>query len=199
MNKLESINSVNIILNEQRLTTFQKVYGSLVHDDFREILINYNVAKPKLTYFKDKNLNVEFNLNCLLGFSEKEFQDFPSCYKIYLTRIPDEMLAIGSVDGGDLLCMHNESGEIYYWFHEENDWGIDGNHKYPIKVSSSLNDYLDLLVASELPTEEEIERAKKEGKRISITPIGLELLNKDRATRGLAPLTMKEALAGKRD
>lgn len=199
MNNIESLNIVDELSNEKKVNLFETEYGKKIHQSFREILVKYNVAKPRLTYYKDKISSIEFNLNYLFGFSEKEYQDFSSCYEIYLERIPDSMLAIGSVDGGDLLCMDNDSGEIYYWFHEEHDWGLEGNHQYPIKVSSSLENYLDMLVVSELPTKEEIEIAKKEGRRISITPIGLDLLNKDRATRGLAPLTMEEALANKRD
>ena len=192
MNKLESLNEITQGLNEEKLSRFEKKYGNLVFSNFREILLKYNVVKPRLTYFK--NRAIEFNLNYLLGFSEKKYEDFLDYYKSYITRIPNDMLVIGSVDGGDLLCMDNKSGEIYYWFHEANDWGLEGNKEYPTRVSSSLNSFLDSLIASELPTKEELERAQKEGKRVSISSIGLELLNKDRAKRGLPPLTMEEAL-----
>ena len=76
---------------------------------------------------RKKKLN--FNLAYLLGFSNKEFENFKSVYTIYLKRMPENMLPIGIIDGGDLLCMDNKTGEVYYWFHEEDDWGFEGNKK----------------------------------------------------------------------
>lgn len=159
MNRLESLNNVDKALNEERVNLFEQDYKHPVYSNFKEVLLNYNVAKPKFTYFK--NQSIEFNLNYLLGFSDNGHQDFLQYYKSYLTRIPNNMLAIGSVDGGDLLCMDNDSGEIYYWCHEENDWGLEGNAKYPTKVGSSLNNYIESLIATDAPTKEELDRAKK--------------------------------------
>lgn len=189
MNTLTSLNSISQMVNEEKLSVFEKEYGHIIHHDFREILLNYNVAKPKLTYFKNKG--VEFNLNYLLGFSENKAEDFLDYYQSYLTRIPDSMLAIGSVDGGDLLCLDNNSGEIYYWFHEENDWGLEGNIEYPTKVSSSLNAYLESLIASETPTKEEIAKAVATS-TITITPQSVKIRNEQRAKQGLPSLTIEE-------
>jgi hypothetical protein len=197
MNKLNSLYKVNESSNLMKIREFELSTNVIIHPDFKEILVNYNVAKPTYTYYNKHKL--AFNLNFLLGFSEKEFEDLRSVYSIYLTRMPANMLPIGNVDAGDLLCIDNLDGTIYYWFHEEDDWGLTGNKKYPTKVGENLFNFLDTLSqVSDFPTKEEIENAKKEGGRISITPLGLELLNKDRVKRGLQPLTIEEALANKR-
>lgn len=197
MNKLISLDRVDRGSNKEKLLSFENNFQLTINNVFADILINYNVAKPRLSFFKNNN-GLEFNLNYFFGFSDDKLKDFTETYKSYLTRMPEEMIPLGAIDGGDLLCLNNETGEVYYWFHEENDWGLEGNTKYPTKVGLSLGDFLEALVPLEKPTDQEIERAKKEGQRLSISPIGLELLNKDRAKRGLPPLSMEEAMANKR-
>ena len=164
MNKLNSLNKVDKLSNEKTLKQLELNSKFSIYPDFKKILINYNAAKPLYTYYKKNKLN--FNLAYLLGFSNKEFENFKSVYTIYLKRMPENMLPIGIIDGGDLLCMDNKTGEVYYWFHEEDDWGFEGNKKYPTKVGDSLKKFLDFLIPSEKPTKEELERVEKEGKTI---------------------------------
>lgn len=76
INLLESLNSVNKDLNQEKLQSFEKEYKHTVSEDFREIRLNYNGAKPRLSCYKYQS--VEFNLNYLFGFSErKEGRRFP--------------------------------------------------------------------------------------------------------------------------
>ena len=81
---------------------------------------------------------------------------------------------IAIVDGGDLLCMHKNTGCIYYWFHEEDDWGLEGNQKYPAQVGTDLNSFIDNLTTSPQPTQEEIRQVMKHGS-VTITPKAVEL------------------------
>lgn len=139
MNKLNSLNKVDKLSNEKTLKQLELNSKFSIYPDFKKILINYNAAKPLYTYYKKNKLN--FNLAYLLGFSNKEFENFKSIYTIYLKRMPENMLPIGIIDGDDLLCMDNKTGEVYYWFHEEDDWGFEGNKKYPTKVGDSLKNF----------------------------------------------------------
>ena len=100
-------------------------------------------------------------------------------------------MPIASVDGGDWLCINKITGKVYYWFHEENDWGLEGNNKYPTLVSENLNDFIEKLTPTPLPTKEEIKRAIASGK-VTITPKSVELKNAMRAKEGLPPLTFEE-------
>jgi len=101
------------------------------------------------------------------------------------------LMPIASVDGGDWLCINKITGKVYYWFHEENDWGLEGNNKYPTLVSENLNDFIAKLTPTPLPTKEEIKRAIASGK-VTITPKYVELRNAMRAKEGLPPLTFEE-------
>ena len=74
---------------------------------------------------------------------------------------------------------------------EENDWGLEGNNKYPTLVSENLNDFIEKLTPTPLPTKEEIKRAIASGK-VTITPKSVELKNAMRAKEGLPPLTFEE-------
>ncbi|MDR1067949.1 MAG: SMI1/KNR4 family protein [Clostridiales Family XIII bacterium] len=196
MNILKSINNVKREENLQKFERFQSTLDFEINRDIKEILIGYNVAKPVRSFYKKEN--AEFDLNYLFGFSERAYEDFASNYETYSHRMPKEMFPIGNIDGGDLLCINKITGEVYYWFHEEDDWGLADNEKYPTKVGNNLNELLESLMESARSTKEEIERAKRGGGRKFISAIGLELLNKDRAKRGLPPLTMEEALANKK-
>lgn len=150
------------------------------------------MCKPKYTYFKKEKL--EFNLNYLLGISDNEYRDIFSVFNTFEGRMPDELFPIGKIDGGDLLCINKTNDSIYYWFHEEDDWGMEGITKWPTKIASNINEYLDNLIASEEPTEEELERVKKDGKIKKLIPFALKLMNDSREKKGLPPLTMEEAL-----
>jgi hypothetical protein len=192
MNILKSINTINKIENEKTFENIQKGFEFIINESFKNILINYNAAKPLRTFYK--NNAIEFNLNYFFGFSEKYYEDFMHNYKTYLERMPKELYPIGSADGGNIVCMNKGTDEIYFWFHEEDDWGMDGIEKYPNKIAKNINEFLEYLILAEKPTKEEIDRVMKEARRTFISPLGLELLNKARLKKGLKPLSMEEAL-----
>ena len=72
MNRIESIYPVSKTENLEKLTEFEQAYFN-IPNDFREYLINYNIAKPRRTYFKGE---IAFNLNYLFGFSKHSYEDF---------------------------------------------------------------------------------------------------------------------------
>jgi hypothetical protein len=164
MNILKSINKVEREENLKKFEQFQSKLYFEINQNIKEILINYNVAEPLRTFYKKEK--VEFNLNYLFGFSEKDYEDFINNYETYLQRMPKEIYTIGNIDGSDLLCINKITGEVYYWFHEEDDWGLEDNKKYPTKIGNNLNELLESLIESVEPTKEEIERAKREGKTL---------------------------------
>lgn len=164
MNNLKSINNIQKDENLRQLEKIQNILNFKINQNIGEILINFNVAKPIKTQYK--NNNEDFVLNYLFGFSDKPYEDFIYNYKTYLGRIPNELYPIGSADGGNLVCIHKETSEIYFWFHEEDDWGMEGINKYPKRIAKDLNSFLDSLVIAELPTQQELDRAKNEGKTI---------------------------------
>lgn len=190
MNRIESLNPIGIELRKKNILSIHETLKIELPNPIKELLTNFNIAKPLYTYYNENN--VEFNLNYFFGYSDKKHEDFIHNFNTFLHRIPDELLPIGSIDGGDLLCMDKKEGFVYYWFHEEDDWGIEGNKKLPVKVADSLDEFLNCLVASEKPTKEEIERAKKQAKITKTTPIALKFKNQARAKKGLPPLTMKD-------
>jgi len=190
MNAIESLNPINIELRKKNILSIQEFLNIKLPNSIRKLLSDYNVAKPFYTYYSKEK--IEFNLNYFFGHTEEKYKDFLHNYNTYLHRMPNEILPIASIDGGDLLCIDKNNGHIYYWFHEENDWGIEDNEVWPKKVADNLDEFLNSLTAAEKPTKEEIERAKKQAKITKTTPIALKFKNQARAKKGLPPLTMKD-------
>ncbi len=192
MNTLESLNKIDIEKNIKNLLILRHKIGFEIPATFSNFLQNHSVVKPKLSYFKKGN--IEFYINYFFGFSENKYQDFFQNYNAYFNRMPPEIFPIASVDGGDLLCMDKDNGSIYYWFHEENDWGLEGNKERPLKITNNLSGLIEALIESENPTVLEIELAKKQAKIIKTTPLALKFKNEARAKKGLPPLTMEDFL-----
>lgn len=187
MNKIESINPVSKLENVEKLKEFEIHYFQ-IPASFRDYLINYNVAKPRKSYYKK---DIEFNLNYLLGFSQHSYEDFIDTIKTYTNRIDEHLLPIGSIDGGDLLCMDKKTEQIFYWSHEINDKGLEGNEEKATKIADTINEFLESLVLSSEPTEYEIQKAI-ENAVVTTTPKGVEIRNEQRKKKGLRPLTIEE-------
>jgi hypothetical protein len=173
----------------EKINELEHTIGTVLPSHFKDLLMQNNVCKPHKNHYKDKE--TEFTINYFLGFSESKNDDIIATYNDYEGRIPEELMPIASVDGGDWLCINKITGKVYYWFHEENDWGLEGNNKYPTLVSENLNDFIEKLTPTPLPTKEEIKRAIASGK-VTITPKSVELRNAMRAKEGLPPLTFEE-------
>ena len=92
--------------------------------------------------------------------------------------------------------MEKSGNAIYFWDHELNDWGLEGYELWPVKVGENLKSFIKELSDENLPSDAEIALAKKDGKVTFVSPIGLQLLNKEREKSGLPPLSMKEVLKG---
>lgn len=173
----------------EKVNKLTKVIGVEILPDLKDFILENNVCIPRLKHYKDKG--TEFSIDYFLGFSTQKDKDIFSIINVYRGRIPDELFPIAIVDGGDLLCMHKGTGNIYYWFHEEDDWGLEGNRKWPTLVGSDLNSFIEKLSATLLPTQEEIFQVMKHG-RVTITPKSVELRNNQRKIQGLPPLSYEE-------
>lgn len=187
MNKIESINPVSKLENLEKLKEFE-IRHFQIPASFRDYLINYNVAKPRKSYYKK---DIEFNLNYLLGFSQHSYEDFIDTIKTYTNRIDKNLFPIGSIDGGDLLCIDKKTEQIFYWNHEINDKGLEGNEEKATKIADTINEFLESLILSSEPTEYEIQKAI-ENAVVTTTPKGVEIRNEQRKKKGLRPLTIEE-------
>jgi len=57
-------------------------------------------------------------------FSLHGRNSFFRIYEIYRQQLPEELLPIAEVDGGNLLCINKKTGYIYLWIHDEIDENI---------------------------------------------------------------------------
>lgn len=189
MNKLITLVqlSKNSILEKIKMIEID--YAFEIPLEFKNLLLEYNVCKPSKSFYKNGKL--QFNLNYFFGITEDPNQSLLESFKTYLNRMPEEIFPIGSVDGGDLLCMNKRSGELYNWFHEEHDWGLEGINKWPVMVAQNMGEYLNQLILSELPTQQEIEIAKRDSK-VKITPMSVKIRNEQREQQGLHALSFEE-------
>ena len=190
MSILKSLYRVDTDRNRKYFINLQNKLDFRIPTSFSDLLVKYNIPTPELTFFRKDTIS--FNIEYFFGFSIDENEDFFSNYRAYLNRIPQELFPIASVDGGDLLCMNKENEAIYYWFHEKDDWGLEGNEERPVKVADSLKELLEILIKPEGPTQSEIDAVKKQAKITKTTPTALKFKNEARAKKGLPPLTMDD-------
>lgn len=187
MNKLDSLYPVSEAENYKKLAAFEAAFFP-VPASFRVILVSYNLAKPRRTDFPGRP---SFHLNYLFGFSDLATENFPDVVRAYGGRMAEPLFPIGSIDGGDLLCMDKETGAIYYWQHEVDDRGLEGNETQARKVAEDLADFLERLVPATEPTAQEIAWAIKDAV-VTTTPQGVAIRNAQRQKKGLRPLTIDE-------
>lgn len=189
MNKLNTLEPLSYGIIGIKINEFEDSVGFKLPLTLSTLLEKYNVFRPHRNFYKASK--IEFTINCFLGFSTDKYRDLLSVYRIYEDRMPQEIFPIANVDGGDLLCMHKETSAIYYWFHEEDDWGIEGVSKWPTLINTNLVKFIEELGFPDSPTQEEIEQAKKYS-RVTITPKSVEIRNLQRVQKGLPPLTLEE-------
>jgi len=121
-----------------------------ISNNYANFLKKYNVVDfkgKKCIKFKDSPLPIEI----IFGFSKKEKEDLVKINDFYEYRIPDNCLAIASVNYSDLLCL-TKKGEIRYWDHEVNDlyFNEDGDgykeqNTNLIIVAKSFDLFLELI------------------------------------------------------
>ena len=195
MNKITSSNKIEKQQLISGIKSFQESAGFVIPEDFKIFLAENNVGVPS---YKSYNRNgIDFTIQYFLGFSGDRYQDLNYYHETFMGRIPDELFVIAAVDdGNNLLLMEKSGNAIYFWDHELNDWGLEGNELWPMKVGENLKSFIEELGNDNLPSDAEIALAKKDGKVTFVSPIGLQLLNKEREKSGLPPLSMKEVLKG---
>ena len=189
MNTFRTLESLPSNVMVEKMNELKKIIGVDSLPVFEGFILTNNVCMSRLNHYKKKS--VEFSIDYFLGFSSKKNYDIIHTIGVYEGRMPNELFPIAIVDGGDLLCMHKSTGNIYYWFHEEDDWGLEGNQKYPAQVGTDLNSFIDNLTTSPQPTQEEIRQVMKHGS-VTITPKYVEYRNNERKAEGLPPLSFEE-------
>jgi len=136
-----------------------------VDNDYIEFLRKYNVVDfkgKKCIKFKGSSLPIEI----IFGFSKKENEDLVKINDFYENRIPDNCLAIASVNYGDLLCL-TKKGNVRYWNHEVNDLYFnddgDGYKKQNTNLSIIAKSFdLFLGLIEEYVDDEEDEEAEED-------------------------------------
>lgn len=96
MNRLDSLYPVSEAENDKKLEAFEADFFP-VPASFRDILLGYNLAKPRRTDFPGRP---SFHLNALFGFSDLATENFPEVVKAYGGRMAEHLFPIGSIDGG---------------------------------------------------------------------------------------------------
>ena len=96
-------------------------------------------------------------LEIILGFSKEDIEDLLATNDKYLNRIPENYLAIATINYGDLICLA-PNGKIYYWNHEVNDLYFDltirngyleQNTKLKL-VANSFDAFLSMITKTEI-------------------------------------------------
>jgi hypothetical protein len=99
-------------------------------------------------HFLLANVRENDNLRYLFGIAGEEKLSIASFIEIYAGRIPDNFLAIGGDDLGNLICLSvkgEDFGKVYFW---NRDWEVvEGIPDYSnvTLVADSFSQFLDEL------------------------------------------------------
>ena len=102
---------------EQSVVHFEKKYGLVLPEDYKNFLKTHNVyiTKENTSVFVD-SLNVELEIDSLFGFDEsRDWLDINYWMDQYQDELPEGSVIIGcDIMKGFFIIMGNGSG-IYYW------------------------------------------------------------------------------------
>ena len=89
--------------------SFLRIYGSCyIKDDY------YFMPLPNLPLISDQQ---KYEIDKFLGLGHDK-DNIEKYLADYHDIVEDDLLPIAEIVGGDLICIHRNTGEIWFWFHE---------------------------------------------------------------------------------
>lgn len=133
-------------LSAQDLENLEGVIGRSLPEQYKQHALMYNGGQclRKKFSFVEKDRSTESDLDWMLAIYEGEHDNFIkyyNAYKVEELRIPEELFPIGHDSGGNLICMHFDSNEIFFWDHEiESKDFSEGIHRIAENLDNFFRD-----------------------------------------------------------
>jgi hypothetical protein len=111
-------------IHESDIEALEKQLQVRLPASYRNFLLEHNGGELSPNVFLISEREGNDNLRYLFGIGDDEDYSISGYMEIYSGRIPDNFLAIGADDLGNLVCLSikgDDVGKIYFWDH---DWEV---------------------------------------------------------------------------
>ncbi len=129
---------VKKIKNNLTIKEFENNYKINFTDDFKEIVAEYNGARPNKTLIMLDN-KIERVLKTLLSFNKTDKENIFSINQSLRGQLPDYFIAFASDPSGNYFCFNFNNPKninIVFWDHEK---------KSEIFIAKTFSDFLEML------------------------------------------------------
>lgn len=151
----------DIILDDDN-NRLKELFGKRISEEYRYILEKHGGAYIKDDYYihavERTPLTDSEGWDSIILFYPVHGEDnIFKQYEMYSKQLPEEYIPIGEMDGGNLVCVRKNAGQIYAWIHdtEDKDIFLIGKNMRKVilsfqKVKKEYNDLSDGLVSVKL-------------------------------------------------
>ncbi|TKG87913.1 SMI1/KNR4 family protein [Puteibacter caeruleilacunae] len=128
-------------------------FGINFPDEYKSHLLKFNGGrcKPNKFSFNENGKTTNSILDWFLAIHDGKYDNLIRYYNRYKReekRLPDPIFPIAHDPGGNLICMSEKDGKVYFWDHEkEVNYLVedDDNYSNLFLISNSFEEFLDAL------------------------------------------------------
>lgn len=106
-------------VTESEIRRFESVTHRVFPESYRDFLKAHNGGCPDTNSYATSNRETEGEIRLFLGITETEYKGLSQYFLAYRERMPPEYFPIAYDSGGNLLCLRETDGHVFYWNH---DW-----------------------------------------------------------------------------
>jgi len=130
-----------VLSNNQLIELKQKLDVDLPLD-YREFLMGHNVAIPQRNIITKGTLTA--SITEFFGLCKSENSDILEVSNTFYNRVPVTVLPIARAEGGNLICLEKNTGQIFFWDHEEEaEDGHEPTYGNMLMLASSFTEFLE--------------------------------------------------------
>lgn len=137
-------------LSDDQLSDIERRLGVAFPIEYRLFLSTHNVSQVGPN--KIEKSRITTSIDVFFGSSKYKHDDLVEINKsIYYGRLPEKIIAIGYAAGGNLICLHSETGQIFFWDHEQEHDDIESSGCGNMTLlASTFGDFLNLIEPREV-------------------------------------------------
>ena len=134
---------------EKKMDELRRLIDQNLPQDYSDFLQQYNVCKPNkrsFSFIDRRSKKEETIISFFLGFSGDDYEDIRWAFNNYVTseRIPVGYIPIACDEGGGIICLKLENGEIFFW-DSEIEQLIDDPEENIYPIGHNIKEFLDSL------------------------------------------------------
>lgn len=126
---------VKKLRDSNSIAEFEKEYGIIIPDNFKEIIINSNSGRPSLDIVRTLD-GREIEVKALLSFNKDDVENIYNVIDYFKEQFNGRILPIATEPSGDYFCIDITSNSIFYWQSEGEKLTF---------IANNLEEFLDSL------------------------------------------------------